>query len=209
MIQNLFSIPIYKVKYPDSLEKEESLIRELFLKHSRDIETGNLSLMRNGGMSCAKVLENLHLDPNFKNVASFYQEHAEIFWRELNYNHKRLPRLYTMWANVYPPGAWIDAHDHSPMPLTGSFYIKKSIDSSNLVFEHPLEIILKHQPFAEVRNREQYFKLFEHEVLIEQGDLVLFPSYLRHKTRPCTSSEDRIIIGGTLDQNYRTRINDR
>jgi hypothetical protein len=95
------------------------------------------------------------------------------------------------------------------MPISGAFYVKKNENSSNIIFEHPLEIILKHQPVAGVRDRKKYFEFVEHEIEVNQGDLVLFPSYLRHKTRPFNDTEDRVIIGGILEQDYRTRINDR
>ena len=114
-----------------------------------------------------------------------------------------------MWANIYTPGSYIDSHDHCPMPLTGAFYVKKSTTASNIVFEHPLELILKHQPIAGIRDRQQYFNFVEQEIEVEQGDLVLFPSYVRHKTRPFNDVDDRIIIGGSLEQDYRVRINDR
>jgi uncharacterized protein (TIGR02466 family) len=209
MIHNIFATPIYKVRYEDDLSDIEQRIRDLFAEFESPIAENNVNLMRAGSVSCAQVLEDLHKDTSFKKVIDFYHHHAEIFWKEIGYDQKRPPRLRMMWANIYPPGSYIDSHDHCPMPISGSFYVKKTANSSNIIFEHPLEIILKHQPIAGVRDRQKYFQFVEQEVVVEQGDLVLFPSYLRHKTRPFNDTEDRIIIGGILEQDFRTRINDR
>ena len=209
MIQNIFAIPIYKVRYPGPLDQIEANIRKIFADNQADIAENNINLMREGSVSSARVAEHLHKNKEFQEVTDFYHHHAEIFWNALNYDNRRPPRLRIMWANIYTPGSYIDSHDHCPMPLTGAFYVKKPVNSSNIIFEHPLELILKHQPIAGIRDRQQYFNFVEQEIEVEQGDLVLFPSYLRHKTRPSNDAEDRIIIGGSLEQDYRVRINGR
>jgi hypothetical protein len=48
--------------------------------------------------------------------------------------------------------------------------------------------------------------MFETEVEVNQGDLVLFPGWIKHKTRSMPDTEDRIIVGGTLDQDIRARL---
>jgi ectoine hydroxylase-related dioxygenase (phytanoyl-CoA dioxygenase family) len=95
------------------------------------------------------------------------------------------------------------------MPVVGSFYLKKPPDSGGLCFENPMEILLKHQPLEKIYKleRSNYDTMLDHEVNASEGDLVLFPGYLKHYTQPNQSNQDRIIIGVMLDQNYRTRIN--
>jgi ectoine hydroxylase-related dioxygenase (phytanoyl-CoA dioxygenase family) len=69
------------------------------------------------------------------------------------------------------------------------------------VFENPLEALLKHQPIKALQDRNTYHTLFDHEVKVEAGDLVIFPGWLRHKTQVNSSNSDRIMIGANI--NYR------
>lgn len=204
MIHDIFTIPIYKVHYPGPIDAIEQEVRTLLEQTVTD--ENNVTLMRDGALSSARVAENLHRNPHFEDLVKFIHEHAEKYWLHMGYDSKRLPRLKMLWGNIYPNGGYIEAHDHAPMPLVASFYVRKSPEASNIVFEHPLELLLKHQPLEGLRDRSEYFKMFETEVEVNQGDLVLFPGWLKHKTRSMPDTGDRIIVGGTLDQDLRARL---
>jgi uncharacterized protein (TIGR02466 family) len=204
MIHDLFTIPVYKTHYSGPLDQIEHEVRTLLSRTVSD--DTNVSLMKNGASSSARVAEDLHINPVFADLGNFIHEHAEKFWLHMGYDRRRLPRLRMMWGNIYPNSGYIEAHDHAPAPLTISFYVRKSDRASNIIFEHPLELLLKHQPIEGLRDRTQYFRMFEAEVPVEQGDLVIFPGWLRHKTRSVVDSEDRIVVGGILDQDFRARV---
>ena len=152
--------------------------------------------MRDHGLCSYNAERNLHKLPEFKTVVDFVNEHANNFWTELGYYG--VPCIYEQWANKYPQNAFIDIHDHAPITLTASFYLKKESGAGNLVFENPLATILKHQPYSNLHNRNQYHTLFEHSVEISEGDLVMFPGWLKHRTEANRSGSDRIIIGTNI-----------
>lgn len=204
MIHDLFTIPIYKAHYSGALDQIEQEVRSLIQQTVTD--QNNVTLLSGPAVSSARVAENLHTNPHFQDLVEFIQGHAEQFWQHLGYDSKRPPRLRMMWGNVYSPGSYIQAHDHAPAPLTVSFYVRKSAEASNIIFEHPLELLLKHQPYQGLRDRSEYFRMFEAEVPVSQGDMVIFPGWLRHRTQATTDTDDRIIVGGVLDQDFRTRV---
>jgi uncharacterized protein (TIGR02466 family) len=195
MIEDIFAISIYRTKYKDNIVELQNnvipLLEPVFAETIKD----NQGSMRNGGLCSYNVVRNLQSMPELQGLLEFLTEHVNAYWQHLNYSGK--PAIVEMWANRYAPGSFIDTHNHSPVPLTSSFYLKKNKDSGNLVFEHPNEVILKHQPYS-FNNRSSYHQLFDYEVPVEEGDLVIFPSYLRHKTMPNQSTEDRIIIGTNI-----------
>lgn len=198
MIENIFPLKIYKVSLGDTVSLLSQIETYLEAAYKKTVDN-NQGSMRNDGLCSYNASRDLHNNPAFGNIVEAIQTHVEIYWKELGYNYN--PYIYEMWTNKYPPGSFIDIHNHAPIPLTVSFYLKKETDAGNLVFEHPLETLLKHQPIKALQDRDAYHTLFDHEVEVTSGDLVIFPGWLRHKTQINNSNSDRIIIGANI--NYR------
>lgn len=198
MIENIFPLKIYKVSLGNdpSLTTVEEHLDEFYEK----TVSNNQGSMRNNGLCSYNTSRELHTISKFDHITDIIATHVNIYWKELGYNHT--PYIHEMWTNKYPPGAFIDAHNHAPMPLTVTLYLKKEKDSGNIVFEHPLEVLLKHQPFKELQDRNLYHTLFDHELEVTTGDLVIFPGWLKHKTQSNNSTSDRIIIGANI--HYRS-----
>ena len=196
-ITNIFPIPIYKTSYGDVTDLCRTLLPLLEPVFQTTIENNQAS-MRDNGLCSYNAERNLHHLPEFKIVVDFITEHVNCFWSELGYAGS--PFLFEHWANRYPPGAFIDIHNHAPIPLTVSFYLKKEPAAGDLIFENPLETILKHQPYTKLYDRGQYHTLFDHNVEIAEGDLVIFPGWLKHRTQCNLSNSDRIILGANIVQ---------
>jgi uncharacterized protein (TIGR02466 family) len=198
MIENIFPLKIYKVSLGDTSSLLSMI--EVYLNAAYEKTTSNnQGSMRNDGLCSYNASRELHTNSAFSSIASIIETHASIYWKELGYNYN--PYIFEMWTNKYPPGSFIDVHNHAPIPLTVSFYLKKENNAGNLVFEHPLETLLKHQPIQALKDRDAYHTLFDHEVQVTTGDLVIFPGWVRHKTQVNSSDSDRIIIGANI--NYR------
>jgi len=196
MINNIFPLKIYKTSIPNT-DMMFDIIRPLLEESYEKTVYNNQGSMRNNGLCSYNASRELHNDPSFQSIVDMINYHVKVFWNELGYNHN--PYIYEMWTNKYVPGSFIDVHNHAPIPLTVSFYLKKEKDSGNIVFENPLETILKHQPYKLLQDRNQYHTLFDHEVEVTTGDLVIFPGWLRHKTLPNNSSSERIMIGANIN----------
>lgn len=155
----------------------------------------NQSSMRGEGICSYNVKRDLHLDPEFNTLVEFVNTHAQLYWKALGYNKSMRPEVYEMWTNIYKHESFIEMHNHSPIHMTASFYLKHPATGGNIVFEHPNATLLKHQPYEFDQIR---YTAFEQEVEVTSGTLVIFPGYLNHKTQPNLSNEDRVIIGSNV-----------
>lgn len=206
MLLNLFPSVIYKVKY---LENLEPLVDELEKLFADKLSTENITVydyMRGDSYGASTSGYNLQSNPAFKDFIEFCEHHAKIYWDHLGYDPVRVPKLRLLWANLYKPGSYIDVHDHSPMPLSFAFYVKKSPQASNIFFINPIEGLLKYQPFANLRDRDEYYNFGAYEVSVAEGDVVFFPGYLKHKTKPTDDLNERITLSGNLQDDYRLRL---
>lgn len=190
MIHNLFPIPISVVKPEIDLEKLKSILYKIWEEHELLAENSRYDLMKGNSLTTHTVNKNLHNLPELKFLKDILLKHAEDYAKVLKYIVK--PEIVYMWSNLYKKGSSVETHNHAPMLITSTLYVKKPSDSSNIFFKHPLDLVLKYSPvhFTD----DNYIHLFEEEIELEEGDLVLFPGYLSHKTKPSMSDEDRITI---------------
>jgi len=193
-IINLFPTKIYKVKLDINHKKLSDFIENLWNIHYRDVIDNNYKSMRDGSLCIYNIVKNLH---SYEETLEFRQAidyHIQIYWKELGYDLKYLNniKLFQMWSNIYKKDSFIDIHNHSPAILTSNYYVKKSNDSSNIRFLDPNEMILKYQPLN--INFDNYADLCEEEINVSEGDLIIFPGYLKHRTLPNSSVEDRVTI---------------
>lgn len=99
--------------------------------------------------------------------------------------------ILNMWTTIYPQGAFVPAHIHDNSLLSGVFYAKAKPNCGNLVFEDPAHIAKN----MSSRGANVFPTLpTRYTQDVEEGMMVLFPSWLPHQTRPNKSGEDRIIV---------------
>jgi len=100
--------------------------------------------------------------------------------------------LINMWTTIYPTGCFVPEHMHSNSLLSGVFYAKAPEDCGDIVFSDPSWVaktmcLHKSHPVFPGVSTKQAEKP-------EDGLMILFPSWLPHKTLPNNSTEDRIIV---------------
>jgi uncharacterized protein (TIGR02466 family) len=197
MIENIFPVQFYKTKYQGDVDQLYNSFKDILEVQFELTKTNNQGSMRYDGLCSYNASRNLHKLQEFNEVTEFISYHMFKFWEELGFN--KTPSVTEMWVNKYVPGSFIDTHNHAPILLTASFYLKKEKHAGNIIFEHPMETLLKFQPHKLLQDRDYYHTLFNHEVEVEPGDLVIFPGWLKHRTQPNNSSTDRIIIGANIN----------
>jgi|TARA_B100002052_G_C15811461_1_gene566065 hypothetical protein len=104
--------------------------------------------------------------------------------------------LQKSWVNWHPNGAWTAEHDHSAVHQVVAFYMRKPTGSGDILFRDPLDIAWWSYP-RELRKRSLW-----QSVDVEEGDVLIFPGWLRHKTEPNTTDEDRIVLSANFSVNY-------
>ena len=80
--------------------------------------------------------------------------------------------------------------------LSADYYVKASKDCGKFEVEHPNSA--KKYAFPEIEKRNE-LNLEVASIDIEEGDLLLFPSYLPHKVSQNNSDQDRIVISFNVD----------
>lgn len=194
---DIFPTKIYHVASSIDCQQMLDTVKDILAASYSKAETNNQMSMRGEGLCSYNVSRKLHHRDEFKPLIQFIETHATIYWKNLGYLSAKRPEVFEMWTNVYKKNSFIDMHSHSPIQLTASFYLQQPNGGGTLAFEHPMIQLMKHQPYNESLIR-YHSEFWEHDVAIKTGDLVLFPGYLNHRTRPNQSDQDRIIIGANL-----------
>jgi uncharacterized protein (TIGR02466 family) len=196
MTIDLFPTTIYKTEYfGDLISIAKNLTSIINLEYNQSFKN-NQGSMRGDGVCSYVSKRDLHKNQEFTQIVQFIEHHAQIYHKKLKYSDAYTPKVCEMWFNVYKKESFIDSHNHAPIDMTATFYINKEPGIGNLVFENPLSTILKYSPYPIDRN--QYHLLFEEEIDTKAGDLIIFPGWMNHKTRPNLNDTDRIIIGANI-----------
>jgi uncharacterized protein (TIGR02466 family) len=102
-----------------------------------------------------------------------------------------------MWTTVYPQGAFVPQHIHNNVMVSGVYYVKAEPNCGDLVFTDPSWVAKTNStpdtapvPFPAPRTKWS--------LPVKTGDMVLFPGWLPHNSRPNASGEDRIIVSFNL-----------
>ena len=203
MINPLFSTNIYKTKF-NNIKKLESICESDIVA---ELVSSDRSSYRYVFPEPSKVSSNLHswhdnfgteklhATELFSEITQFVESHAKIYWDNIEYYNDVCPKIYQSWITKYHHGGFIDKHDHIPASISAVLYLSASPEQGNVVFENPLELWLRTQPYSADKLKGSFF---EQEIPVATGDLILFPSYLRHWTQPNRSQKDRIIMSFNL-----------
>lgn len=99
-----------------------------------------------------------------------------------NENH-----IVSMWGMINGKGHYNTKHTHPPCFLSGAYYVKLTEDNSFLTFHDPLA----------VRKHESLY-IDKTDIMVKEGDLLIFPGWLEHSVAENTSNEERIVLSFNL-----------
>jgi hypothetical protein len=91
--------------------------------------------------------------------------------------------ILDFWFNIYGPRGHVKPHGHAEQETggdlkSGVYYFQKPIQSGNLILDKQV-------------------------VEVEEDDLILFDSHLKHSSEPNRSNQDRIIFSCNLARGYK------
>lgn len=187
MIHSLFSLPIYHTNIANEVDLhtiEKNLLGE-FEKSSPSVSP----LEKNGGISTYSSDSQLHKKDYASHLNSIITEHVKKYWKILNIDSRLEPDIDECWSNIHYHGSSTEYHSHSLMPIVATFYVKAFANCGELVLINPMEYGLTHIPYDVPIEQKTETKLE-----IYSGDLVLFPGWIRHRTEPNYSNNDRIVM---------------
>ena len=195
MLSPIFTIDIYK--HPLELDTASKLKIREFLNDIFNVMEGYTfhTLEQAGGKSTHFINRNLHQSKIFYPLIDKIYPHLNEYYKKLQLSPYLQPVISSMWANSHMNQAWSDLHIHSVHHLVGCYYLDLPEDSGDLVFLNPLEYHFNSMPFSEKGQADTTWKCAG----ARQGDLILFPSFLKHKTEKNQSTNQRISINFNID----------
>ena len=193
-ILRLFPEPVFKFKFRE-FEEFNKYLSEYIYKLREDDKEGVKRSNKGGWHS-----KNFKLtDPNsiqYKFGIKLQEYIINAFqnfgWKVENKNI----RISEMWAIINEKDNFNVLHTHPNSYLSSAYYVKAKKNCGKFEIENPN--IAKRHSFPEIALRNE-LNLEVASIDINEGDLLLFPSYLPHKVGKNESDEDRIVISFNVD----------
>lgn len=127
----------------------------------------------------------------FKQLAGLVLGKANQFADILKFNTEEFPlEIMTMWVNIYGKGHAQEIHNHANSLISGVYYLKAPPGSPGLLIHNPMADTMLHMPVTETTS----INCLINEILVEDGKLVFFRSWMKHSVLPSKIDQDRISI---------------
>ena len=172
----IFPTPVLITKYDGNLDKELKYVDSLPYKEQK----GNANFKSQD--SYLMEIEEL------KSIKDFFYESLNKYTKNINQSDQRLV-ITQCWANKNPPGSKHHEHVHPNSILSGVFYLKQDKTLPPIQFSKSMQHAMKLDP-------KKYNNLNSETFLLPcvDGELLLFPSSLKHSVPTNMGKEARISL---------------
>lgn len=181
-IVELFKVPIYKTIL--SLNTN-SIIN--YCKKIQKNDLGKKSSNIGGWHSNNLVGQHLDLNDLFINI----EKHVNIFSKQCNFLNSI--ELKDIWININSTNNFNLIHTHPNCKFSGVYYVKTPKNSGDLVFYNPSCDMMIYDWNDDFKNFNSYNS---HRFVfpIQENQLYLFPSWLKHSVNPNLSNKERVSL---------------
>ena len=172
----LFSTPLLIVPYEQSIDKELAYLKTISYREQQ--QNGNFS------SDDSYLLRN----EEFKNIKNFLKEAVDKFTTNVLNTKQRLV-ITQCWANRNPKGSQHHEHVHPNSIISGVMYFQINEKLPPIKFAKTNQDGMKLDP-------EKYNNVNSESFMLscKPGELILFPSSLKHSVPINMSEEDRISV---------------
>ena len=196
-VNNLFSVPVFHYKLENYKETNKELLNYI-LELQKNDKIGNAHSNRGGWHSQNFDIVNQGPPINFLNKIKDFLKHIisnEFGWKYV----PNKQRIVAMWAIINKKSSFNVMHNHQNCYFSSAYYVKKPKNSGDITFFDPKEA--KTYRFPKI---EKYTEYSAEAITIkpEEGDLLIFPSYLYHSVGENLSEDDRVSISFNVDIDY-------
>ena len=196
-VYELFPDPIFHYKLENYKKINKELLNYILELQKKD-RKGNNRSNKGGWHSPNFDLVNPGPPINFINSFKDFLKHlieGEFGWEYV----PNKQRIVAMWAIINKKNSYNVRHNHQNCYLSAAYYIKKPKNSGEISFYDPKEV--RTYRFPEIKNYTNYSAEVK-TIKPEEGDLLIFPSYLYHDVGINSSDEDRIVVSFNIDIGY-------
>lgn len=188
---NLFAVQIYKAHIDLKDDTLYDQLKELFADTNKNNWPGESGFST--GEKSVELWEHVNLECLFESM----MPHIHEYWQQLNYFSADI-HLRGCWANLHTSEDTTDEHSHrdgfyGSNILSGVYYLRKP-KGANIRFVNPMEYMLRMTPYINMEG----IKSMSTEVECDEGDFLLWPSWLKHRVDPCKHTGERIAISFNL-----------
>ena len=172
----VFPTPVQIYKHEDSIEKE--------LKYIEGVEW--LPQVANGNFKTKDSYLTKH--EQLKNIVSFFKECIDDYCSTIIHSDQRLV-ITQLWGNRNPKGSKHHEHVHPNSIISGVFYLRNNPKLPPIQFSKSNQHAIKLDP--------KKYNTFNAETFLlpcVAGELILFPSNLRHSVLVNMGEEERISL---------------
>jgi len=172
----IFPTPVLITKYEGDLSKELKYVDHLPYKEQKanyNLKSQDTYLME---------IEEL------KSIKDFFYESLNKYTKNISNSDQRLV-ITQCWANKNPPGSKHHEHVHPNSILSGVFYLRQDKTLPPIQFNKSIQQAMKLDP-------KKYNNLNSETFLLPctDGELLLFPSNLKHSVPTNMGKEARISL---------------
>ena len=104
-----------------------------------------------------------------------------------------------MWAIINKKNSFNVMHNHQNCYFSAAYYVKKPINSGDITFFDPNEAKTYRFPKKE---KNSNYTTEAVTIRPEEGDLLIFPSYLYHEVGTNLSDKERVVVSFNIDIGY-------
>ena len=172
----VFPTPVQIYKHEDSIEKE--------LKYIENIEW--TPQVANGNFKTKDSYLTKH--ESLKNITSFFKECIDDYCNTIINSNQRLV-ITQLWGNRNPKGSQHHEHIHPNSIISGVFYLRQDPKLPPIQFSQSNQHAMKLDP--------RKYNSFNAETFLlpcTAGELILFPSNLKHSVPINMGDDDRISL---------------
>lgn len=183
--QDLFPVPLFRLKYLYSQELLDAALPYLYEIESNDEMPVKYS---NNGYTNYGKTNILDLDI-FKDLKKFL--YAAI--KNINLELQILgdPVLTNSWFSINRLHSYHERHNHLPEVWSGVYYLKANVNDSPLTFYN--KNLESNWPYSNLLSNNSYNSSIS-SCTAETGVAYIFPSYIDHAVGQQTQDSDRITI---------------
>ena len=148
----------------------------------------NTPLEKNDAKSSATNSNPPHLMPEFADFYKWLSPMVQhIIINEWGYADDIGYAIVNSWVNLHKKGGLTLEHNHTGTLLVCTTYLNIPKNSGYIEFKDPLEYQKSFHARKDI-NWEWF------EVQAETGDSICFPGWMKHRTQPSASDEDRWVL---------------
>ena len=190
---NLFPIKIFKgriVPSPSEIDETNDLFNDLQEYTDKGVWAGE-SGKSSGQLT--KMLHEKHYEMHW--ITRQTLKLVVDYWKDINYSTEFDINLETCWVNFHEYGDTTSEHSHADgvnrADISAVYYYSKHPLSGHIQFKNPLEYIHMLTPYA---GSYEFSEDCWSTVPTETYDVLIFPSWLKHRTQPNLSQQKRIAV---------------